>query len=136
MHLADTHPDAGLMPALGTHERALVYQWSCFAPGELEPPLIEAAIFAEAQPERATKARKRFASAADAVCGALDGGEYLVAGRLTVADVMVSTALGFASRAGFPEVLAPALKQYVSRLSERPAYQTALKRTSELPASR
>ena len=132
LHLADLHPDAGLIAPLGTHERALVYQWACFAPGELEPPLIEAAIFAEAQPERAAKARSRFSEAAAAIADALDGDEYLAGDRFTVADIMVGTALGFTSRAGFDEVLAPALKDYVARLTERPAYQAALKRTSEL----
>jgi glutathione S-transferase len=135
MHLADLYPDAGLMPPLQTHDRALTYQWSIFAPAELEPPLIEAAIFGEAQPERAEKARRRFAIAADAVASSLDGSEYLVANRFTVADVLVSSALSFTSRAGFPEVLPAPLKAYVARLQERPAYQTAVQRTSELPES-
>src|SRR5258708_18099098 len=42
MHLADMHPQAELIPELGSHDRALVYQWCCFAPAELEPHLIEA----------------------------------------------------------------------------------------------
>jgi glutathione S-transferase len=134
MHLADLHPDAGLIPPLKTHERALTYQWSIFAPAELEPPLIEAAIFGEAQPERAEKARRRFTVAAEAVANSLDGSEYLVGDRFTVADVLVSSALGFTSRAGFPETLSAPLKQYVARLQERPAYQTAVQRTSELPS--
>jgi glutathione S-transferase len=136
MHLADLHPDVGLMPPVGTHERALAYQWSIFAPAELEPPLIEAAIFAEAQPERAGKARDRFAAAAEAVGKSLDSDEYLVGGRFTVADVLISSALSFTSRAGFPEVLGPALREYVTRLQERPAYQAALDRTSALPSSK
>jgi glutathione S-transferase len=136
MHFADLQPDVGLMPPLGTHERALAYQWSIFAPAELEPPLIEAAIFADAQPERAEKARNRFAAAAEAVGKSLDGDEYLVGGRFTVADVLVGSALGFTSRAGFPEVLGPTLREYVTRLQERPAYQAALSRTSELPSSK
>jgi glutathione S-transferase len=135
MHLADLHPDAGLMPPLGTHGRALAYQWSIFAPAELEPPLIEAAIFATAKPERAEKARNRFATAAKAVEESLDGDEYLVGGRFTVADVLISSALAFASRAGFPEVLGPTLGDYVARLQERPAYQAALIRISALPSS-
>jgi glutathione S-transferase len=134
MHLADLHPDAGLMPPLGTHERALAYQWSIFAPAELEPPLIEAAIFAEAQPERAQKARKRFSTAAEAVEKSLDSNEYLVGGRFTVADVLISSALAFTSRAGFSEVLGPVLGEYVTRLQDRPAYQAALSRTSALPS--
>ena len=35
LHLADSHPDGGLIAPSGTHERALAYQWSCFAPAEL-----------------------------------------------------------------------------------------------------
>jgi glutathione S-transferase len=136
VHLADLHPDANLMPPLGTHERALAYQWSVFAPSELEPPLIEAAIYAEAQPERAQKARTRFAKAAEAVGQSLDGGEYLVGRRFTVADVLIGSALGFTSRVGFPEVLTPTLKSYVARLQERPAYQAALERTSALSSAK
>lgn len=135
LHLADLYPDAGLIGALGTHARALAYQWSIFAPSELEPPLIEAAIFGEADPERAEKARKRFFTAADAVAQALDGGEYLVEGRFGVADVLVSTALSFAKRAKFPEPFPPVLENYLTRLSERPAYQRALERASAAPAS-
>jgi glutathione S-transferase len=132
MHLADAHPDAGLMPPLQTHERALAYQWSIFAPSELEPPLIEAAIYGKTEPERAEKARRRFSDAAAAVASSLGGSEYLVGDRFTVADVLVSSALAFTSRAGFPEALSAPLKEYVGRLQERPAYQAALRRTSEL----
>lgn len=135
LQLADLRPDAGLIGELGTHERALAYQWSIFAPAELEPPLIEAAIFREADPERAAKARGRFFKAADAVSHALDGREYLVGGKFGVADVLVATALGFAKPSRFPEPLPPVLDEYVARLFERPAYQRALERSSAAPAS-
>ena len=135
LHLADLHPQAGLIAAPGTHDRALAYQWSCFAPAELEPSLVEAAIFAESDPERAAKARRRFSLAADAVAGALDGGEYLVGGRFGVADVLVSTALSFTSRAGFDEELSQRLKDYVARLAQRPAYQRAKDRAHAVATS-
>lgn len=135
LQLADLHPEAGLIAALGTHARALAYQWSIFAPAELEPPLIEAAIFQEADPERAGKARARFFAAADAVAQSLGDGHYLVDGRFGVADVLVSTVLSWAKRAGFPEPLPPVLEEYVTRLFERPAYQRALERASAAPAS-
>jgi glutathione S-transferase len=57
LHLADLHPDAGLAPAPGTHERALLYQWTIFAPAELEPPLIESAVHAQRDPDRSAAAR-------------------------------------------------------------------------------
>ncbi len=31
LHLADLHPQAGLAPVPGTHDRALLYQWTVFA---------------------------------------------------------------------------------------------------------
>lgn len=135
LHLADLYPGAGLIAELGTYARALAYQWSVFAPAELEPPLIEAAIFREAQPERAEKARARFFKAANAVAQSLDDGEYLVEGRFGVADVLISSALAFARRAKFPEPFPPSLDAYLLRLFERPAYRRAAERESPGPTS-
>jgi len=129
LHVADMHPEAGLVPPLGTHERALVYQWACFAPAELEPALFEVGTQAEKDPERAAAARERFDRAADAVAGALDGNEHLVAGRFSVADVLVGTALLFTVRAGFADELPQSLKDYTGRLAQRPAFQRAARRT-------
>jgi glutathione S-transferase len=129
LHLGDLHPEAGLVPAPGTHDRALVYQWSSFAPGELEPPLFEAWNQAERDPDRAAAARERFFTAAGAVEAALDGADYLVAGRFSVADVMVGSALMFTTRAGFADQLSPGLTNYMGQLAERPAFQRAFQRT-------
>lgn len=128
LHVADLNPEAGLLPALGTHNRALVYQWTCFAPAELEPPLFEAWTEAERDPERAASARERFFAAADAAAASLDGTGYLVGGRFSVADVMVASALMFTTRAGFADQLRPALTDYIGRLAQRPAFQRALQR--------
>lgn len=135
LQLADLHPEAGLIGKLGTYARGLAYQWSIFAPAELEPPLIEGAIFRESQPERAEKARGRFSKAANAVAQGLGDREYLVEERFGVADVLVGTALSFAKRAKFPEPLPPTLDAYVTRLFERPAYKRALERASAAPAT-
>jgi glutathione S-transferase len=130
LHLADSDPRADLIPALGTHERALVYQWTCFAPVEMEPPLIESARQAERDPERAASARERFDRAAAAVASALGAREYLVADRFSVADVLVGTTLGFTTRIGIASDLPENLQSYVARLRERPAYERAVARTS------
>jgi glutathione S-transferase len=129
LHLGDRHPDSGLIPPVATHERALVYQWACFAPAELEPPLFETWTQAERDPERAAGARRRFDAAADAVSAALDGNEYLVGERFSVADVLVGTALMFTTRAGIADELQSSLKDYVGHLAERAAFQRALSRT-------
>jgi glutathione S-transferase len=134
LHLADLFPQAALAPPPGTHERALVYQWSVFVPAELEPPLIEAGRQAERDPERAQLARERFGTAAGAVAGALGDGEYLVGDRFTVADVLVSSALAFTRRAGLWDDLPPSLQRYVERMDQRPARQRAVAAIQASPA--
>lgn len=129
LHLGDMHPEVGLVPPVGTHDRALVYQWACFAPAEIEPALFETWTQAERDPDRAAAARKRFDAATLAVANSLNGNEHLVGDRFTVADVLVGTALQFTVRAGIAEELSPTLKDYVGRLAQRPAFQRALKRT-------
>ena len=130
LHLADLHPDAGLAPAPGTHERALLYQWTIFAPAELEPPLIEFAMQAQRDPDRAAVARQRFDGAASAVSSALERSDYLVDGRFTVADILVGSALAFTERIGFADELPANLREYLERLTQRPARQRARERTT------
>jgi glutathione S-transferase len=130
LHLADTHPQGGLVPALGTHDRALVYQWAIFAPAEIEPPVIETAFYAQSDPERSAAGRRRFDKVAAAVAGALDANEFLVGDGFTVADVLVGSALAFTKRAGFADALPANLADYVARLAQRPAYQRAVERTA------
>jgi glutathione S-transferase len=130
LHLADLHPESGLAPAPGSRERALLYQWTIFAPAELEPPLIESAVHAQRDPERSAAARRRFDKAAGAVSGALDGNDYLVGGRFTVADVLVGSTLSFTERIGFADELPANLREYLARLAARPARRRALERTT------
>jgi len=129
LQLADMYPEAELAPPAATPERAMLYQWVIFAPAELEPPLLEAAFRARKDPERAAAALSRFKDAADAVAAALASSEYLVADRFTVADVLVGTTLSWTLRAGYEDSLPPSLRDYIARLTERPALQRALART-------
>jgi glutathione S-transferase len=135
LHIADLYPDAALIPAPGTHDRALVYQWAAFAPAELEPPLIESAVHAQRDPERSAKARRRFDERVEALADALSAQEFLVADSFTVADVMAGTALGFTRRIGIDDDLPQNLKGYLDRLIERPAYRRAVERTERQPVA-
>lgn len=130
LYLADLQPEAGLIPALGTHDRALVYQWTVFAPAEIEPPLVEAAIHEHKDHERAALARERVVAAARAVAVALGGNQFLVGDRFSVADVLVGSALSWRDRAGLTDMLPDSIGDYIERLSRRPAYQRADARTS------
>jgi glutathione S-transferase len=135
LHLADLHPQSGLLGAPGTRERALAYQWVCFGPAELEPPLIDSLLHAHSETERAARQADIFARRLAAVSDALGEHDYLVANRFGVADVMIGSVAGFAQRAGRLEQAPANLTDYLARLTERPAYQRALEATAAEPVS-
>jgi glutathione S-transferase len=129
LHVADSFPESGLIPPAPSHDRALVYQWAIFGPAEMEPPLLESAIFAQSDPERSAKARKRFDERVDAVSAALGDHDYMLGEPFTAADILVGSAVKFTARIGFAEELPENLRAYMGRLEARPAYQRALERT-------
>jgi glutathione S-transferase len=120
LQLADLHPEADLGAPLGSPERALIYQWVLFAMTELEAPLyrwIREAAENSANPP----SRERFAEAAAALQTALDGRDWLLGDRFSVADVMCASVLGGAhSRRLLTEW--PVLEAYVERGELRPAF--------------
>ena len=127
LQIADLHPEAELIPATTTHARGEVYQWSFFAMTELEPAMSR--VYSErhaGEPdaEQVAKAEARLAKAAAAVEWALDGHEYLVDDRFTIADVVMGGALDSARRFDLmPD--SSALHAYLSRLDAREAKQRA-----------
>ncbi len=124
LHLADLDPDAGLIGPLGSHERALVYQWASFAMTELEPKIIEVRANRESEPEQAAGSEERFRSTARVVEEALAETEYLVGERFSVADVIVGAVLAFGKRLELTEGM-PRIEAYLDRLDARPARERA-----------
>jgi glutathione S-transferase len=123
LQLADLNPAAGLIPAVGSPERALVYQWVVFAVTEIEAPLFrwmrEMADGAAESPER-----DRFTQAAGAIQSALGEGSWLLGDTFTVSDVMCASVLeGAHSRNLLDEW--PGVQAYVERSRARPAYARA-----------
>jgi glutathione S-transferase len=125
LHLADRHPDAGLIPALGTHERGQVYQWSFFAMTELEPAMLRAYTAHRGEdPDAAAKANARLDKAGGVVADQLDGATYLVGDRFTVADIVLGGVLDSARKYDvFPD--SPRCLAYLENLDTRPAKQRA-----------
>ncbi len=124
LHIAETHPEAGLLPPEGSFDRARVYQWISVGLTEIEPFLAEAARAAESDPERAEVARERVRAAVRVVDSALAGREFLVGDRLSVADILCGSALFSARRAELSSE-APAVTAYLARLEGRPARERA-----------
>ena len=125
LYIADLRPEAGLIAPLGSHERALAYQWALFAMGELEPKVTECIrLGKESDLEALRAAQERFRKTAGVVEIALDGHGYLVADTFGVADVVCGAVLVFANRFDLIEDL-PNVAAYVERLDARPARQRA-----------
>lgn len=125
IHVADSHPDAHLIPPPGTHDRALVYQWAFFAMTELEPAVLRLWTARRGDdPEELTMAETRLGRVAAAIEHALEGRDYLVADSFTVADIILGGVLESARHYEvFPDS-AP-LRAYLQRLDARPAKQRA-----------
>jgi glutathione S-transferase len=127
LHIADLYPEAELIPATTAHERGEVYQWSFFAMTELEPAMLRAYTArhaAEPDAEKVARADARLAKVARAVAAALDGHDYLVGDRFTIADVVMGGVLDSARQYELmPD--SPALHAYLGRLDAREAKQRA-----------
>jgi glutathione S-transferase len=121
LQLADLHPDADLIAPLGSRDRALVYQWVLFGMTELEAPLYRWVRESADGNSGDSPARERFAQAAAAIEAALDGRDWLLGDRFTVADVICASVLGSAHAR---ELLGewPGLQAYVERGEARPAF--------------
>jgi glutathione S-transferase len=128
LHIGELYPESGLLAPDGSHERALIQQWSIFAMTEIEPAAIESMRTREPDPERSAKAAGRAAAAAAAAERALAGEPpYLVGSRLTIADIVAGSVLRLVVRR---EVIEPSslMAEYLSSLAERPAHARALAR--------
>jgi glutathione S-transferase len=129
LHLADLHPDSGLIGPVGSSERALTYQWTVFGMTELESSLFRW-VFGDTEDEAL---RDRFVTVATALDRALNGREWLLGDRFTVADVICASVLGSAQSRGLLEEW-PGLQAYVERAEARPAFIEASK-VSDQPRS-
>ncbi|NJN46439.1 MAG: glutathione S-transferase family protein [Candidatus Competibacteraceae bacterium] len=125
-YLGDRFPDSGLVPAVGTAERAIYNKWCFFVIGELEQPLWTIAKHRFALPEKRRvpaimdTALWEFEVAAKVLHTGLGEREYLVGEGFTVADILVAHTLSWAQAFNVP--LDPEnLQTYAQRMLGRPA---------------
>ncbi|HLL10970.1 MAG TPA: glutathione S-transferase family protein [Rubrivivax sp.] len=143
LHLADTHPQAGLAPALGSPERAQMYKWVIWLTNTMQAMLIHyfypdrmvAPGNAEGAEQVKVQARAKLGEHLSQVDAQLagHGGPWLLGSQYTIADpicfMLCRWTRGFITRpARDYEHIGP----YMKRVLERPAVQRAVA-TEKLP---
>lgn len=101
-------------------------QFVQFGDATLAPPLAWARRFGSRAPEVMADAIEAFGLRLGVIERALaDGREFLVGGRLTVADISVGYTLGLSTMAKLHHLIPPTVAAYEDRLRARPACQRA-----------
>jgi glutathione S-transferase len=138
LHLADTHPEAGLAPAPGTPERAHFYKWLMWMTNSLQATLMPYFY-----PDRWVK-EGNAAAAAEVKAGAetkigamLDqmdahlaahGKDWYLGARYSVLDPYAFLMCRWTRGFGRPARSLPRLGPYLNRMLERPAVNRTLEK--------
>ena len=144
LHLADTHPAAGLAPAVGTTERAHFYKWLIWLTNTLQATLIHYFYPERMAAPGDTAAAAQVKARAEARIGnclaqidaqlANHGGAWLLGANYSAADpyafMLCRWTRGFSS---MPARDYPHIGPYLQRVLTRPAVQKTLA-AEKLPA--
>lgn len=125
-YLADSAPQAGLLPAVGDVERYRALGWLNYISTELHKnfsPLFKP----DSTDDIRERARKLLALRLDHVARHLEGRDFLVGNRFGVADAYLFTVLGWTDILKFSLADWPQLQDFRARIGQRPAVQQALR---------
>jgi glutathione S-transferase len=110
-----------------------VAQWSTWAVADVQPVLMAAmhhiALLPEAErrPKDAEDATRAAADYLKVLEPHLEGREFLLFGRFTIADINVSSVVNLAMHLGVP--MPPATGAWLERMRARPAYGRAVQKS-------
>ena len=136
LHLVDTHPQAGLAPAVGTPQRAQFYKWLIWLTNSLQAALI-VYFYPERWADDAAAVAQVKAHAEAKVGALLDildaelarhGGPWLLGARYGAADAYAFMLCRWTRGFARPARSLPHLGPYLLRLLDRPARQRVLAR--------
>jgi glutathione S-transferase len=138
LHLADTHPQAALVPALGTPERAHFYRWMCWLTNTLQATLmiyvyperwVDEGDLAAARTVQA-QAQRNVSAQLDVLEAHMQGSGPHLLGAFGALDpfafMLCRWTRRFDPALGAPARARPALAAYLERMLQRPSVQRVL----------
>ena len=122
-YVAERYPEAKLAPPIGDPLRAKYLYWLFFAPGCIEPAMMQIATKIEISPVSAGwgDATRVF----DVLDAALAKGPWILGESFSAADVAIGAALNFSVRLFKMMPARPSFDRYIDRCAARPAFQRA-----------
>lgn len=131
LHLADTHPAAGLAPAPGTAERAHFYKWLVFLTNTVQADMLvyfypeRHAEGVEAQASVKAMAEARLLERFTLLDRELAGKAWFLGDRYSAVDPYLLMLARWTRFMGTPARSLPNLGPYLARVLARPAVQAA-----------
>ena len=124
-YVAERYPDAKLAPPVGDPLRAKYLYWLFFAPGCIEPAMVQVATKLEMSSIAAGwgEASRVF----DVLDTALAKGPWILGETFSAADIAIGSALNFSVRLFKMVPSRPSFDAYIARCMARPAFQRAEK---------
>lgn len=123
-YVAERYPQAGLAPPIGEIRRAKYLYWLFFAPGCIEPAMVQVATGVEMNSAAAGwgDAQRVF----DVLDNALERGPWILGDTFSAADIVIGSGLNFAVRMFKMVPTRPSFDRYLDRCAARPAFQRAM----------
>jgi glutathione S-transferase len=134
LHLSDTHPQAGLAPALGTAERAQLYKWLAWMTNT-----VQAALLLYFYPERwvdegnaigaaqvKAHAQAKVGGLLDQMDAQLEGREWFLGERFSVLDPFALMLCRWTRGFARPARSLPHLGTFLERMLARPAVKRVI----------
>ncbi len=126
LHLADRHPEANLIPAVGTRERAELYRWLVYLTNTVQATLIHYfysdRLGADHKDTVQTQAEAALMPMFDRLEAHMQaGGPWMLGEQYSIADPYLMMMCRWTRNMANPARARPALAAFLARMAARPA---------------